>query len=78
MTRAIKARPFDFPYDGKLDSLRTALLVIDPGRATNNEVRIGHWLKIDHREQGVTSEHATYEVEEGKDDQFGSTQKPGD
>jgi nicotinamidase-related amidase len=29
MTRAIKARPFDFPYDGKLDSLRTALLVID-------------------------------------------------
>jgi hypothetical protein len=29
MTRAIEARPFDFPYDGKLDSLRTALLVID-------------------------------------------------
>lgn len=29
MTRAIKARPFDFPYDGRLDPLRTALLVID-------------------------------------------------
>ena len=46
--------------------MRTALLVIDPKRATNNEVRIGHWLKIDHQEQGVTSEHATHEVEEGK------------
>jgi biuret amidohydrolase len=29
MTRAITARPFDFPYDGKLDPSRTALLVID-------------------------------------------------
>jgi hypothetical protein len=29
MTRAIQARPFDFPYDGMLGSLRTALLVID-------------------------------------------------
>ena len=29
MIRAIKARPFDFPHDGKLDPARTALLVID-------------------------------------------------
>ena len=29
MTKAIKARPFDFPYDGKLDPQATALLVID-------------------------------------------------
>ncbi|QEX24524.1 cysteine hydrolase [Hypericibacter adhaerens] len=26
---AIKARPFDYPYDGRLDPARTALLVID-------------------------------------------------
>ena len=29
MTRAIRARPFDFPYEGTLDPSRTALLVID-------------------------------------------------
>jgi nicotinamidase-related amidase len=29
MTCAIKARPFDFPYDGRLDPRVTALLVID-------------------------------------------------
>ena len=29
MPRPIKARPFDFPYDGKLDPTRLALLVID-------------------------------------------------
>jgi nicotinamidase-related amidase len=29
MTRAIKARPFNFPYDGKLVPERAALLVID-------------------------------------------------